>query len=274
MLTTRLATAAVLLPLFIGGLLWLPNKFWIAFLLPPLLIGGWEWARLAGYRRAGCWAYAGVVVLSGLGVLNSSLQPGSWTSGVHIPADGIAYGLAAVFWIAVVPAWLMRKWHLKDPLAMGLAGWIVLVPTWLALVRLQAEPLQLLILLGIVWIADSAAYVTGKSLGKSSLAPQISPGKTWEGVVGACVAVAVYYAVLRSIFETADTLLGGFTGVLLCAGTTVMSIEGDLFESWMKRQAGVKDSGRMLPGHGGILDRVDGLTASMPLVALLLLYAR
>lgn len=274
MLTTRLATVGVLLPLFIGGLLWLPNRLWIAFLLPPLLIGSWEWARLAGYRRAGCGWFSGVVLLSGLGVIYSSLGPGSRTSGIHVPAEAIAYGLAGLFWIAVVPAWLLRKWRLTHPLVMGLAGWIVLVPTWVALVRLQAEPLQLLILLGIVWTADSAAYLTGKSLGKSRLAPQISPGKTWEGVIGACVAVAVYYAVLRSVFEPADTLLGGVIGVLLCAGTTVMSIEGDLFESWMKRQAGVKDSGRMLPGHGGILDRIDGLTASMPLVALLLLYAR
>jgi phosphatidate cytidylyltransferase len=274
MLATRLATAGVLLPLFVGALLWLPNSFWIAFLLPPLLIGSWEWATLAGYRRAGCWLFSGVILLSGLGVLYPSLEAGTRPSGMHFPADGIAYGLAGLFWIAVVPVWLLRKWRLTHPFVLGLAGWIVLVPTWLALVRLQAQPLQLLILLGIVWIADSAAYLTGKSFGKSKLAPQISPGKTWEGVVGAGVAVAVYYAVLRSVSAPADALLGGVTGVILCAGTTMMSIEGDLFESWMKRQAGVKDSGRMLPGHGGILDRIDGLTASMPLVALLLLYAR
>jgi phosphatidate cytidylyltransferase len=142
----------------------------------------------------------------------------------------------------------------------------------MALVRLQTQPVQLLALLGIVWVADSAAYLAGKSFGRRKFAPKISPGKTWEGVVGAGTAVAVYYSVLRFVFAPETPWLGGPGGMLLCGAITIMSIEGDLFESWMKRQVGVKDSGTLLPGHGGVLDRMDGLTASMPLAALVSLY--
>jgi phosphatidate cytidylyltransferase len=130
----------------------------------------------------------------------------------------------------------------------------------------------LLALLGIVWIADSAAYFAGRGFGRRKLAPEISPGKTWEGVIGAGIAVAVYYALLRFAFAPATAWLGGAAGILLCGAITVMSIEGDLFESWMKRQAAMKDSGSLLPGHGGVLDRIDGLTASMPLAALASFY--
>ena len=146
-----------------------------------------------------------------------------------------------------------------------------MLPAWLAIARLQLDPLQLLQLLGIVWLADTAAYLAGRSWGKRKLAPQISPGKTWEGVAGAVAAVAVYYVVLSN-FTSARSWASGWGGVLVFAGVAAMSIVGDLFESWMKRRAGVKDSGALLPGHGGILDRIDGLTASMPLAALLTRY--
>jgi phosphatidate cytidylyltransferase len=134
---------------------------------------------------------------------------------------------------------------------------------------MQARPAQLLFVLGVVWIADSAAYLTGRRFGHRRLAPTISPGKTWEGLAGAGIAVAVYYA-LAGLGDIARSNVwsgsGGWIAVLLVA---VMSVEGDLFESWMKRLAGVKDSGNLLPGHGGLLDRIDGLTASLPVAALL-----
>lgn len=272
MLATRLITTAILLPLFVGALLGLPNKYWAAVLFPLLLAGSWEWAKLAGYQRNGRWLFSGAVPLTGLSVLLASFEIGS-VAAFYLPPDGIAYGVAVLFWLLPAPAWLKGKWRVTNPLALGLTGWIVLVPTWLALTRLQAQPLQLLVLLGIVWIADSAAYLTGRSLGRRKLAPDISPGKTWEGVAGAVIAVAVYYAVLRFAFAPATSWLGGAGGMILFGAITIMSIEGDLFESWIKRQAGVKDSGSLLPGHGGVLDRIDGLTASMPLAALVLFYA-
>lgn len=272
MLTTRLITAAILLPLFIGALLWLPNTYWAVVLLPLLLVGSREWARLAGYGRNGGWLFSGAVLLpAALWVFFASFEAGHHAAFCFSP-DGIACGIATMFWVFLAPAWLKGKWRVSNPLVLGLTGWIMLVPTWMALVRLQAQPPQLLALLGIVWIADTAAYLAGRGFGRRKLAPEISPGKTWEGVIGAGVAVAVYYGLLRVAFGPATTWLGGAAGFLLCGAITIMSIEGDLFESWIKRQAGMKDSGSLLPGHGGVLDRIDGLTASMPLAVLVSFY--
>lgn len=260
MLITRLVTAGIALSVLIGALLWLPNRYWAGILLFLLLVGGWEWAKLCGFARNGSWLFLATVLLSAVAVF-------------FLPHDGLIYGASVAFWMLLAPAWLKYRWRATQPLLLGLTGWIVLVPTWLALARLQIRPLQLLSFLAIVWIADSAAYFAGKRFGRRKLAPDISPGKTWEGVIGASIAVAVYYLVLRFAFEPAIAWPGALTGVILFAVITIMSIEGDLFESWIKRQAGVKDSGSLLPGHGGVLDRIDGLTASMPLAALAVLYA-
>jgi len=272
MLTTRLITAAILLPLFISALLWLPNAYWAVLLLPLLFIGAREWARLAGYRRNGSWIFSAAVLLPAALSVISAYVDVNRLAAFYLPPDGIVCVVATLFWLLLVPPWLRGKWRITNPLALGLAGWIVLVPTWMALVRLQAQPLQLLSLLGVVWTADTAAYLAGRCFGRRKLAPEISPGKTWEGVIGAGIAVAVYYGVLRIAFAPATVWLSGSPGILLCGMITIMSVEGDLFESWIKRQAGVKDSGSLLPGHGGVHDRIDGLTASMPLAALVLLY--
>lgn len=273
MLITRLLTAAVLLPLFVSALLFLPNKYWGVFLLPALLIASLEWAALVGYRRATQRFFGGIVLLSSLALLYAPDRVASPGVGLGWPFPLFVYWVSAAFWLLLAPAWLAGKWRIENALIKGVTGWIVLVPTWLALVGLQAQPARLLILLGVVWIADSAAYLTGRRLGRRRFAPHISPGKTWEGVAGACVAVAVYYVVLWSIFAPRVALFHGWGGMILFAAVTVMSVEGDLFESWIKRQAGVKDSGRLFPGHGGMLDRIDGLTASMPLAALSLYYS-
>lgn len=268
MFITRLVTVAVLLPLFVGALLFLPNKYWAVFLLPGILIASWEWAAMSGYRRVGRWLFGGVVLLSCVVLLYFSDHPASLAGVISTPPEALAYWVSTVFWLLLAPAWLAGKWRIDEALIMGVTGWVVLVPAWLALAALQVEPAWLLTLLGIVWIADSAAYLVGRRFGRRQLAPQISPGKTWEGVAGACAAVAVYYAVLWILFASRQPLLHGLGGVILFAVVTIMSVEGDLFESWIKRQAGIKDSGRLLPGHGGMLDRIDGLTASMPFAAL------
>ena len=124
-----------------------------------------------------------------------------------------------------------------------------------------------------MWVADTAAYAAGRTWGRHRLAPRISPAKTWEGVAGACAAVAVYYVAL--LFLAPEwRWLHGWSGALLFAGVTLMSIVGDLYESWVKRQAGVKDSGALLPGHGGVLDRIDSMNSSLPFAALLLAAVR
>jgi phosphatidate cytidylyltransferase len=270
MLTTRLVTAGAMLPLFIGALLFLPNAYWAVFLLPALLLASLEWAALAGCPRRAQWAYGGVAAACAVTLFVVSRRGGGavFAGYTHL----VTYWAAAVFWVFVVPLWLANGWRVQHRVAMACTGLLVLIPMWLALVALQTEPALLLMLLGVVWIADSAAYLAGRRLGRRRLAPRISPGKTWEGVLGACVGVAVYYAVLRLTVGAEEPMLRGTGGAILFAVLTVMSIEGDLFESWIKRQAGVKDSGRLLPGHGGMLDRIDGLTATMPLGALWLYY--
>lgn len=272
MLITRLVTIAVLLPLFLAALFFLPNRYWAGFLLPPLLIASLEWAALAGYRPAGRWVFGGTVLLGALAlifVFNDATSP---ARGAVMKSGLFPYWVSVIFWLVLAPAWLSRKWRVNNALLMGLTGCVVLLPAWLALVALQTAPEHLLMLLGVVWIADSAAYLVGRRFGRNRLAPTISPGKTWEGVLGAGVAVTVYYAAVWFIFAPQQPLLRGAGGVILFAVVTVMSVEGDLFESWMKRQAAVKDSGTLFPGHGGMLDRIDGLTASMPISVLLLHY--
>lgn len=272
MLFTRIATATVILPVFIASLLWLPNRYWGVFLLLLLLAGAREWAALAGFQHRGRWLFSGFILLSALAAMFLPTGTEYLAMATREAIVVASCWVAGLFWMALVPFWLLRGWRASNPLVMALAGWIVLVPTWLAMVQLQQTPLELLALLGIVWIADSAAYLAGKRFGRHKLAPAISPGKTWEGVAGAAVGVAVYYVVLQSTSQQFAEM-GQTAAIALFAIMTIASVEGDLFESHVKRQAGVKDSGGLLPGHGGVLDRIDGLTASMPLAVLILTYA-
>ncbi|MHB1591728.1 MAG: phosphatidate cytidylyltransferase, partial [Sulfuricella sp.] len=165
--------------------------------------------------------------------------------------------------------WLRNQWRTRQWTIMALIGWVILIPTWLALVELRTfGPGLFLGLLAVVWIADSAAYFSGRKFGRHKLAPAISPGKTWEGVAGAFLAVTLY-GLAWGMWDGSTVLFssGLWRGVLLLWLLTLFGILGDLFESWMKRVAGLKDSGRILPGHGGMLDRIDALTAAMPLAA-------
>jgi phosphatidate cytidylyltransferase len=175
-----------------------------------------------------------------------------------------------VFWLVIVPAWLYFRWPVRDRLLLGVAGALVLLPFWHALTWLQLTPGRLLAAMGVVWIADIAAYFTGRAVGRHKLASQISPGKTWEGVAGAAIAVVLYWSAIEWLVPGFGRQFRG--GVVLVVVLTAVGILGDLFESWMKRLAGVKDSGRLLPGHGGVLDRVDALTSTLPLAALYFSY--
>jgi phosphatidate cytidylyltransferase len=172
--------------------------------------------------------------------------------------------MSAIFWCILAPYWLRLKLVVRHPAMLAVVGLIVLLPTWLALVQLQNDAMLLLALLAVVWIADTAAYFTGRAWGRHKLAPAISPGKTWEGVAGAFGGVTVY-ALGFSLFMVRSP----FIIIPVFLVMTGLSIVGDLFESWLKRNAGVKDSGSMFPGHGGMLDRMDAITAALPLAALI-----
>lgn len=262
MFKTRVITASLLLPLFVGGMFWLDSGWWAVALLPLVLAGAWEWGTLAGFGRLSRWFYCGFILASGLTVL---LAGHHW----HLlDVEKTVLWASALFWFICAPLWLWIGWKPRKPVSFFVAGWILLVPTWIAMVRLQSAPWVLLSVLGVIWVADSAAYFAGRNWGRHKLAATISPGKTWEGVFGGAVAVAVYHLLVWNFGLAAQSPANGLAAALLVAVLFPLSILGDLFESWIKRQAGVKDSGKLLPGHGGILDRIDALTSTLPLAAL------
>jgi phosphatidate cytidylyltransferase len=264
MLKQRLLTVAVLLPLFLAAMFWLPGVWWQLAMFVPLLIAAHEWSKLGAFSLAGETFFlialgAGGAFFGFVAGADSARDP----RGFEISHS--VYVLSCGFWAIVAPCWLGLKIRVRNRLTLGITGLVVLLPTWLALVQLQRNPVSLLLLLGVVWIADTAAYFFGHVFGRHKLAPAISPGKTWEGVAGALAIVTVYafgLLLARLMGRDAVFLVAAFLGM------AVFSILGDLFESWLKRGAGVKDSGTILPGHGGILDRIDGVMAALPLAAL------
>lgn len=280
MLRTRVVTALMLLVVFLVALLWLPQRAWAAFAGVLVLPAAWEWARLIKLTRVACSLYVLLVatlcaVLFGLAQARTAAGPVALHPG---GAQLAIYLGASLFWMVVVPLWLWRSWLPEARWLAALTGLLVLVPTWLALVDLrEIDPLLLLLLMSVVWISDSAAYFAGRRFGRHKLAPSISPGKTWEGVFGAVLAVSVYAALWGLAWQAyfpqvlKSMRFGTFGMLLLLWVLTAIGIYGDLFESALKRQAGVKDSGALLPGHGGVLDRIDALTSVLPFAALVYL---
>ena len=252
-LAARVVTAAVLIAGLLAALFWLPKPYFAV--LVALLVGAaaHEWSRLCGLDglRGGFFPAAVVVLFAVL-----------FFSGPAVAQ--YAFGVATVFWLVVAPFWLARGMQPGRPATVAAAGFVVLLPASLAMATL--EPQRLLAVLALVWVADSAAYFVGRALGRHKLAPSISPGKTWEGALGGVAGALVWAIICRRIFEDV-----AWPAYLVAAGIlAAASIVGDLFESAAKRRAGVKDSGTLLPGHGGILDRIDSATAVLPIAALLL----
>ncbi len=272
MLKERAITAAILLVLFLAALFALPNLAWLLLIVVMVAQGAAEWSRMAQLSSNVSKLYwsASVAAMTGLLWADSQLT-GQSLLWLHL---GV-YAFAALLWLIIVPTWMIVGWKVKQPVLMMAVGWMVLIPTGLAMLDLRVEsPWLLLFIMALVWVADSAAYFTGRKFGKNKLAPSISPGKTWEGVAGAMVGVTVYvlligcltpafvkYALLPVLVVTAWWWVG-------------LAVIGDLFESAIKRQAGLKDSGALLPGHGGLLDRIDALTSTLPLAALAVLLQR
>lgn len=259
MLKTRLLTSFTLLGAFLLALFLLPDTYWAMLTLIIVLIGIWEWGSLAKFSLMGKRIYTGLFLIFGSFLVFADLLDLAYIRPLVLFWGILA---ATAFWLIVSPIWLISRYQAKHPFIMALSGLLILGPLWLSLVSLRnVDPRLLLGLIAVIWIADTAAYFTGKRFGKHKLAPKISPGKTWEGVIGAWIAVSLYALVLCVAFDFHYWLIGAVWGV------TVLSIMGDLLESLMKRQANVKDSSNLLPGHGGMLDRIDGLTSSLPLAA-------
>lgn len=270
MLRARLLTAAILLAGLLAALFLLPRIGWIVFVGALLAVAAWEWAALARIGLVGRGVYAiaiggaGIWVGSGVGAEYGWLVGRAWI-----------FIAAAVFWIVLAPVWLWARPVFSTPAMPLAAGVVVLIPNAAAMVALRdQDPALLLAVMAIVWISDSAAYFAGYRFGRHKLAQTISPGKTWEGVYGALAAVTVYAMGWLALAGDSLTMplrqaaLGQLGFVLLLLGLAAAGIVGDLLESQMKRQAGVKDSGTILPGHGGVLDRIDALLPVLPLAAL------
>jgi len=264
MLKTRILTAALILPLFLAALFYLPAIFWGGLLLILTVIGAQEWCKLAKFSVKNTTLYLVLTTLLGGELL--LLLSEAVVIDPYSPSFITVYALSFIFWIFGAPLLLRTGYPLKSPLVLMLIGWFVLLPTCLALYQLRAiSPLILLGLMATIWISDTAAYFAGRSFGKHKLAVTISPGKTWEGVIGALIAVLIYALVWNYLTE--EKFLTVFLVPLLLL-LVVLGVIGDLFESLVKRHAGVKDSGNLLPGHGGILDRIDALTSTLPVAML------
>jgi phosphatidate cytidylyltransferase len=270
MLRTRVITALVLLGLLLPGLFYLSQAHWALLIAAVVGVGAWEWGALLRWNEIQRRLLGLVFALTCAGI--SLLAPEAM--GVNAVGDFASpwviavYSVSAAFWCFLIPLWLRARWALGSGAVGLITGVIVLFPTWLALVQLRIPgPGILLALFAVVWMADVAAYFSGKKFGKHKLAPSISPGKTWEGAIGAVVGVIIYGLSVRLATDYAP--LGLPLWVLALIAITAISIIGDLYESMLKRQAVIKDSSNILPGHGGVLDRIDSLTSTMPIIALL-----
>ena len=266
-LATRVVSAVVLAVLLFAALAWLPAWGWALFTLVVLTIAAWEWS---GFARLPARARIAMATALAIACLAAAVWTGLADGAAHVHRAVGFYLLAAAFWLLAAPTWLVRNPSRPASILIIAAAFAVLVPAYLAMLDLRRLGAGVFLMIAaIVWTADIAAYFAGKRFGRHKLAPAISPGKTWEGVGGALVAVALYTLAVSDPLREA---LGARSPLgLLCLvalALAALSIVGDLFESALKRQAGLKDSSQIVPGHGGLLDRIDALMPVLPLAAL------
>lgn len=255
MLKQRVITALVIAPIALALIFLAPYWLFTLAMFAMALAGAWEWAALSG--RPGRGARVGTVLLfAAVALMGGYLQ-----SSLPHPQAIMAYCVLALAWWLVSLIWV-AAWRGEFPLPVKLlCGLLTLLPSLAAVVAVRAvSPWYLLILLLITVSADVGAYFAGRALGRRKLAPLVSPGKTWEGVGGGVALVAVV-ALVESRWLPGPVV--PFILISICVA--LLSVVGDLSESLFKRQAGLKDSGSLFPGHGGVLDRVDSLTAAAPL---------
>lgn len=280
----RITTALILLPLALVAIFELPLIPFAIFTAVIMSIGAWEWGPFIGFcnkrRRlllmaALIGSMFGFAHLSGLianGQINlyqTQVQTALWLS--------LAWWGLALLLVVTYPKssryWRGLRWM------KGLFGLFTLLPAWLAINIIRANQYELdvergawllLYVFALVWAADIGAYFAGKAYGKNKLMPNVSPGKTIEGFFGGLIAstTLIFLALQTSLFVGHN----GLQVVLVSLAVVFSSVLGDLLESMLKRQAGVKDSGTILPGHGGVLDRIDSLTAALPVFACLYFY--
>ncbi len=272
MLKQRVLSALILAPLALGAILWLKPTGFILMVAAIFVLGSWEWARLAGYRKPHK-RIAGTLLMLALMAVAGGLL---WQNR-HL---NWAMEATALLWL-LLPFWFFRPkkggglGRRRRLLKLLLGCWILLGSLvaihWLRMLGggdngIKASAWIILLLL-LVWAADVGAYFTGKNLGRHKLAPAISPGKTWEGLAGGLALALLVGWAARQLFGLGGHIHPGLW-LALVAAVSLISVVGDLVISLLKRQAGLKDSSQLIPGHGGILDRFDSLLAASPWLAM------
>jgi phosphatidate cytidylyltransferase len=270
MLRLRIITALCMIAIFLPALFLMPPMLFSIATVPLVLIAGWEWSRLVKIRSV--IARIGYLLLIVMTLFAASLWLG--LPDTFDPQRAQQLLLVAVGVWAFIFLWIQGYpssailWSARP--ILGLLGLILLVFTWIAIVTIlnyQSGQWLLLLAIVIIVLADVGGFFAGKYFGKHKLAPIISPGKTWEGFVGGLLLEGVLVGSLVWYLSDQVTVLGLS---LLVIPVALYSVLGDLFESMIKRHSGVKDSGRLLPGHGGVLDRIDGVMAALPMFGLIL----
>jgi len=269
MLKTRIVTALCLLAVFLISLLWLPSAWFSAFIGIVLLAAAWEWANLSGFqgryhKLIYCIACVILALCTGYYVGLFSVGPLDQSKMLSLFLTTGVWWALALLWVQGYPSSAVlwgSQWM------RALIGLFVLIPSGFALIFIRNQPegawLILLVVI-IVAAADTGAYFSGKAFGQRKLAKEVSPGKSWEGVFGGLLVCSLLTVVMTLLFNVDSWL----TLLFIVIPTALVSVLGDLLESMVKRHRGIKDSGNLLPGHGGVLDRIDGLTAAVPIFAL------
>lgn len=257
MLKTRVITALVLGAALLSIVLLLPPIATVIALVAIVLAGAWEWSAFLRVRPAVRWLYIAVV---------AALLPLAWQVTESMHGLVVLLSVAVVWWVIAL-LWILFAPKRVSSMTAAVAGLLALVPAWVALMRLRLDMPRgaewMLFLLILVVVADIGAFFAGRKFGRLRLAPAVSPGKTWEGVFGGALFSGVV-AIIGSVWF--DVPLVVF--IPLCLATVAFSIVGDLTESLLKRFAGVKDSGTLFPGHGGVMDRIDSVTGAAPVLFL------
>ena len=279
MFKQRVITALILAPLALAAVFYLPLAGFALFISAAFLLGAWEWSGLCGLPgKSARVVYVGLTAV--LFAVLYSLLPAQiqWPVESNVLLSsllmaGLAWWLVAIVLVLTYPR-SQRLWANRDWLK-GLMGWLTLLPAWAAVLFIRSVDYDvssftgawlIFSLLGLVWAADIGGYIVGKPFGKNKLLPKVSPGKTIEGMLGGLILVAIVVTAVAYWQGWPQQLEVWYISAFLL---TILSVFGDLTESMFKRVAGKKDSGAFLPGHGGILDRIDSLTATAPLFAII-----
>ena len=269
MLKLRLITAAVLIPVVVGSVLWLTQAQFALFFSVFAVVGGWEWSRFIGLQQPMIRALYAVLIALAILVC--------WFYVAGHPDRVLTVLIIALMWwfcaLMLVFTYPKHDRIHSSRILGAMIGLLVIVPCWLAILELRNITDQgtylVLFLVGLIAVTDSCAYFGGKKWGANKLAPRVSPGKTWEGVISGLFGAAIFAFVCAWFFGFLSQEWHAIAVfVLVGIVTAITSVLGDLSESMFKRHVGLKDSGKILPGHGGVLDRIDSLTAAAPLFAI------